>query len=167
MSWWRERLDELDSGTTPAEPRLRVIKHQLLARGISGHELSRLEDGWLALLEPFPWDGAAAEGLRDRGRVLFGIGARLLGGEAKDGEAAGALWSLVDGAVHCSDAASREFLMSEARSAVADVPYNLPAKIRPLTILAALAAYDLRPGGRLGRVGVALGHRVRGTIPRG
>ena len=34
-------------------------------------------------------------------------------------------------------------------------------------ILAALAAYDLRPGGRLGRVGTAIAHRLRGTIPHG
>jgi hypothetical protein len=48
-----------------------------------------------------------------------------------------------------------------------EVPSKLPVRIRPLTILAALAAYDLRPGGRLGRVGVALAHRLHGSIPHG
>jgi len=74
---------------------------------------------------------------------------------------------LVDGANHSSDAHSREYLCGAARRVLAEVPPRFPAAIRPLTILAALAAYDLRPGGRLGRVGVALAHRLHGTVPRG
>lgn len=165
MAWWRERLEEMDCGDPPAgEPRLRAIKHQLVDRGISGVALSKLEDGWLPLLEPFPWGSGAVDGLRMRGCVLFGIGAQVLGGRAEDAEGAGALWSLVDGATHCSDADSRQFLCAAARASLDQVPERLPAAIRPLTILAALAAYDLRPGGRLGRVGVAMAHRLRGTI---
>jgi 15-cis-phytoene synthase len=167
MAWWRERLDELDKALPPAEPRLQAIQSQIVARGFSGSELSKLEDAWLPLLDPFPWSERVGQGLRLRGRVLFGIGARLLGGDEKDAEAAGVLWSLVDGATHCSDAQSRTYLCEAAREALSDVPRNLPGRIRPLTILAALAAYDLRPGGRLGRVGVALAHRLRGSIPRG
>jgi 15-cis-phytoene synthase len=165
MAWWRERLEELDANAAaPSEPRLRAVQRQLVERGITGAELSKLEDAWLPMLEPFPWGETVAEGFRLRGRVLFGIGARLLGGESADGEAAGALWSLVDGATHCSDAHSREHLCSAARASLEDVPTKLPATIRPLTVLAALAAYDLRPGGRLGRVGAALAHRLCGTI---
>jgi phytoene synthase len=167
MAWWRERLEEIDSGGhPPGEPRLAAVKRHLLARRISGAELSKLEDCWLPMLEPFPWGEATAEGFRCRGQILFGIGARLLGGKAHDAEAAGALWSLVDGVRHCSDAASRGLLCGAARGALREVPRTLPARIRPLTILAALAAYDLRPGGRLGRVGVALAHRLRGAMPR-
>jgi phytoene synthase len=166
MAWWRERLEELDDANrASAEPRLHAVKRELVGRGVSGLELSKLEDAWLPMLEPFPWGDAATEGFRLRGRILFGIGARLLGGSAEHAAAAGALWSLVDGATHCSDAASRSSLCSAARAAISEVPQKLPAAIRPLTILAALAAYDLRPGGRLGRVGVALTHRLRGTIP--
>jgi len=166
LAWWRERLLELDTGApAPDEPRLRAVQRQLLERGIGGSELSKLEDGWLPLLEPFPWGEAAAEGLRLRGRILFGIGTRLLGGSAEEAEAAGALWSLVDGATHCSDAESREFLCGAARLAIAEIPERLPSKIRPLTILAALAAHDLGPGARLGRVGAAFSHRLRGTMP--
>ena len=168
MAWWRERLEELDAGSAaPDEPRLRAVERQLVKRGISGLELSKLEDAWLPLLDPFPWSDRVGQGLRLRGRVLFGIGARLLRGDEKDAEAAGVLWSLVDGATHCSDAQSRAYLCEAAREALSDVPRNLPGRVRPLTILAALAAYDLRPGGRLGRVGVALAHRLRGSIPRG
>jgi len=72
MAWWRERLEELDSDGAPAaEPRLRAVQSQLVSSGISGAELSKLEDAWLPLLEPFPWAEAAAEGLRLRGRLLF------------------------------------------------------------------------------------------------
>ncbi len=78
LAWWRERLEELDTGKPPpGEPRLSAISRQLIDRGITGKELSQLEDGWLALLDPFPWNEAQAEALRLRGRILFGIGARL------------------------------------------------------------------------------------------
>jgi phytoene synthase len=168
MAWWRERLEELDAGAAaPDEPRLRAVQRQLVRRGIRGLELSKLEDAWLPLLEPFPWSERAAEGLSLRGKVLFGIGARLLGGTDGEAEAAGALWSLVDGATHCSDAESRHFLCDAARRSLAEVPGRIPSNIRPLTVLAALASYDLRPGGRLGRVGAAFSHRLRGTIPHG
>jgi phytoene synthase len=167
LAWWRERLEELDSGKpAPGEPRLSAIVRQLIGRGISGKELSQLEDAWLPLLEPFPWGEPQAEGLRLRGRLLFGIGARLLGGEREDAEAAGAFWSLVDGAAHCSDALSREFLLREARAALAELPPKLPREMRPLTVLTALAAHDVLRSGRLLRVRVALAHRLRGAIPR-
>ena len=167
MAWWRERLEELDVREPPAgEPRLRAVKHQLVQRGISGVDLSRLEDAWLPLLEPFPWGVRVAEGLRLRGRLLLGIGAHLLGAEPSEAEAAGALWSLVDAARHCSDPDSRSYLCNAARTTLNDVPRHVSRESRPLTVLGALAAYDLRPGGRLGRVGAALGHRLRGAIPR-
>ena len=165
MAWWRERLEDLDKGVLPVgEPRLQAIERQLIARSVSGLELSKLEDAWLPLLDPFPWGEQVAQGLRLRGRTLFGIGARLVGGKARDAEAAGALWSLVDGATHCSDGGSREYLCHAAREALKEVPNRTPGELRPLTVLAALSAYDLRPGGRLGRVGAAMAHRLRGTI---
>ncbi|MGN6057211.1 MAG: hypothetical protein ACTHOI_01320 [Sphingomicrobium sp.] len=166
MAWWRERLEELDCESQPvAEPRLRAIKSELVDRGVSGLNLSKLEDAWLPMLEPFPWDESVVRGFRLRGRILFGIGAELLDGEPEEAKAAGVLWSLVDGATHCSDAPSRAALCSAARTASGEVPRRLSTRIRPLTILAALAAYDLRPGGRLGRVGVALAHRLSGAMP--
>jgi 15-cis-phytoene synthase len=167
LAWWRERLEELDAGLPPpGEPRLSAIARQLLSRGISGTELSQLEDAWLPLLEPFPWSEPQADGLRLRGRILFGIGARLLGGEPQDAEVAGAFWSLVDGAAHCSDAPSRDLLLRAARAALAELQPKLPREIRPLTVLTALAAHDVLRSGGLTRVGIALAHRLRGTIPR-
>ena len=166
MAWWRERLEELDAGKgPPAEPRLVAVQGELLARGITGSELSILEDCWLPLLEPLPWGAPVADGLSRRGRILFGIGARLLGAEPSEAEVAGALWSLADGAKFCRDDESREYLIGEARALLNQLPRRFPVTLRPLTSLAALTAYDLRSGGRLGRLGVALAHRLRGTAP--
>ena len=176
MAWWRERLEELDQRRAPpAEPTLKGVGAELLPRGVNGKELSALEDAWLPLLAPFPWGEAVAEGLKLRGRILFGIGVRLLGGEPEEGEAAGALWSLVDGARHCTDVRSRMFLLGEARKAMADLPRNRPRKfLRRLTGLAAIAAHDVlrkrpleQPYGSPGRAAAAYLHYMRGTLPRG
>jgi 15-cis-phytoene synthase len=166
LAWWRERLEELDEDATPAEPRLRAISRQLLGRGIHGKELARLEDAWLPLFEPFPWGEAQAEGLKLRGRILFGIGARLLGEQAEEGAMAGEVWSLVDGARHCSDERSRIFLSGEAAHALIRLPGKIRRKLRPLTVLAAVAAYDVSRLGGFGRGGAALAHRLWGTFPR-
>jgi phytoene synthase len=164
LAWWRERLEELDAGAVPAEPRLRAIARQLLGRGITGKELSNLEDAWLPLLQPFPWGAAQAEGFRLRGRILFGIGARLLGGDPEDAEAAGAFWSLIDGARHCSDADSRQHLLGETQSVV--LPPRIPLRLRPLTVLAAIAvSYVLDPTSGLARGMAAIHHHARGRFP--
>lgn len=176
LAWWRERLEELGRGNNaPAEPRLRAIGTELLPHGVSGRELSKLEDAWFPLLDDFPWKAAQSEGLRQRGRMLFGIGARLLDGDPGDTESAGALWSLVDGARHCSDVHSRMFLLDEARRAIAELPRNRPPKsLRRLTGLAAIAAHDVlrnKPLGLAepdaGRGMAAFLHYIRGVLPRG
>jgi phytoene synthase len=176
LAWWRERLEELDDAdSAPAEPRLQAVASDLLPRGVTGAELSILEDAWGPLLEPFPWDDEVADGLKLRGRILFGIGVRLLGSDPEDGQAAGALWSLVDGARHCSDIHSRMFLLNRARLAIRDLPSNKPPKpLRRLTGLAAMAAHDAIRNGPLdlpysqpGRGMAAIFHYLRGGVPRG
>jgi len=163
MAWWREQLEQLDEGAEPpAEPRLQAVANELLSRGISGQELSRLEDAWLPLLEPFPWGGVQADALKLRGRILFGLGAQLLGDMAPETEPAGAVWSLVDGAHHCSDPQSRDLLLGEARMAI---PSNAPSRqLRPLTTLGALAASDAKARGSVARVVAALKHRLTGRF---
>jgi phytoene synthase len=168
LAWWRERLEELDRGTAPpAEPRLEAVARELLPRDVTGAELSSLEDAWLLLLAPFPWGEEVADGLRERGRLLFGVGARLLGANAPDADAAGMLWSLVDGAEHCSDAPSRAYLRDEAGRTRADLPRTVPRAVRRLTVLGALAAADLA-GQRRGfvRLSAAVRHQLFGTFPR-
>jgi len=133
--------------------------------GVTGKELSQLEDAWLPLLQAFPWGDEQAEGLQLRGRLLFGIGAQLLGGEATDAETAGALWSLVDGAHHCSNRESRDTLLEHARRVAAALPSGTPTPLRALTVLGALAASDLKSSGGLGRAAAALTHRIVGRFP--
>ena len=168
LAWWREALQRLDQSAPPAEPRLQAVADHLLPHGVSGAELAKLEDCWAALLEPFPWSVLAAELIRVRGRVLFGIGERLLGQNGKGIEAAGAIWSLVDIARHCSDFASRDMLFAEARKSIADLgPLKPPRSLRPLTALAAVAAHDVLGGSGAGRGLAALVHTLTGRFPRG
>jgi phytoene synthase len=170
LAWWRERLEDLDQGApTPAEPRLQAVATELLSRGITGGELSRLEDGWLPLLQSLPWDNAQAEALALRGRLLFGIGSHLLGRNPAEGEPFGAIWSLVDGVRHCTDRQSREFLIGRAKSAIADLPRRrISGELRPLTMIAAFAALDALNDGRGGwrRLLYSLRHSMFGIMPR-
>jgi phytoene synthase len=173
LAWWREALEALDRSPAPAEPRLIAVAEQLLPRRTTGAELSQLEDAWLPLLDPFPWGQRAAEGLRARGRLLFGVGAQLLGARAAEAAPLGALWSLVDGARHCSDDASRDFLAHQARAEIAELPSGRsPRVLRPMTVLAAVAARDalsarpLDPGSGIRRGAAATLHRLLGVVPR-
>ena len=169
LAWWRERLEALDEGGgTPAEPRLKTVAAEILPRGVTGAELSRLEDAWLPLLEPFPWGEQQAEGLALRGRILFGIGARLLGVTSDEAAEAGALWSLVDGGHHCTDPVSRGMLGKRASAILAAATRApMPRGLRVLTVLAALAAADVvREGSGLKRLSAAVKHRLVGSLPR-
>lgn len=168
LAWWREALQRLDQSPPPAEPRLQAVAAHLLPRGISGAELAKLEDCWVTLLEPFPWTIFGAEWIRVRGRILFSIGARLLDQKGEKVEDAGAIWSLVEVARHCSDPPSRELLFDEARKSIAELgPRRPPRAIRPLTTLAAVAAHDALGGSSLGRGAVAVIHTLAGRFPRG
>jgi phytoene synthase len=173
LAWWRERLEALDSGeSAPAEPRLQKVERELLPRGVSGHDLAGLETGWLRLLDPFPWTMETSEAVWLRGNLLFGLGARVLGGGSEQIQAAGGLWALIDSARHCSDATSRAMLLGQARSfAKSLAPVRFPARLRPLSMLAAVAARDCRHGepfereGAPGRIATMLRHRLTGRIP--
>ena len=173
LAWWRERLEELDAGEAPAEPRLQAVRRELVSRGLKGSELARLERGWVALFDPFPWDVGTAEAIWFRGRQLFAEGAQLLASTDDTIEAAGGLWALVDAARHCSDAASREMLLRQATTFARGLAgARFPAAVRPLSMLAALAVRDCRdeepfePEGTPGRAAAMLLHRVTGKLPR-
>jgi len=168
LAWWREALQRLDQSAPPAEPHLQAAADQLIPRGVTGAELAKLEDCWMALLEPFPWTILTAELVRVRGRILFGLGTKLLGGRTDAVEDAGAIWSLVDVARHCSDPASRALLFEEARKSIVELGSRKPPRIlRPMTALAAAAAHDALGGSSAGRGFVALIHTLTGRIPRG
>jgi len=162
LAWWRERLEELDQGIIPAEPRLREAARELLPRGITGADLGVLEDGWATLLGEVPDSKRIAE----RGACLFKLAARLLKVEfSRDLEAAGRLYARVD-------AARRGLSTIEAGAVVLSREIS-PRAARPLTALAALAARDLHRGGppfeaqaTPGRAWSLLRHRLTGRFPR-
>lgn len=174
LAWWRERLEELDKGGgAPAEPRLQDAERELLPRGVSGHDVAALEAGWLRLFDPFPWSVEASEAIWLRGNLLFGLGGRLLGGADEEIRRAGGLWALVDVARHCSDADSRAMLLQQARTFAERLGgVRFVPRLRPLSMLAALAVRDCRhggtpePEGTPGRAAAMLRHRLSGRLPR-
>lgn len=174
LAWWRERLEELDADTpAPVEPRLRAIREELLPRGVSGHALADLENGWLRLFDPFPWDVAASEAIWFRGRLLFALAAQLLDRTGDDIEDAGGVWALVDVARHCSDGQSRAVLLKQARAFARGLGgVQFGARLRPLSMLAALAIRDCARGepfereGTPARAAAMLRHRFTGRLPQ-
>lgn len=161
LAWWRERLQELDDGNVPAEPRLQAAAAELLPRGLTGADLAELEDGWAGLLSDPPDMALVTE----HGARLFALGARLLS-VAFDDETIGVAGRLFAGV----DAARRGFV--EVIPGSAGPPGSrIPSRARPLTALAALAARDLRRGGppfepeaTPGRALVLLRHRFTGRV---
>jgi phytoene synthase len=174
LAWWRERLEELDRGVgVPAEPRLKAVEAELLPRGVRGRDLAGLEQGWLSLFDPFPWEAGTSEAIWFRGRLLFATAAQLLARTDDAIEEAGGLWALVDVARHCSDAQSRSMLVEQARTfARALAGTRFSAALRPLSMLAAVAVRDLagRPPfereAAPGRVLALAAHRLTGRLPR-
>ena len=159
LAWWRERLEELDEGKAPAEPRLQAAATYLLPRGVTGADLSKIERGWAVLFNEAP-DLFLAE---DRGEELFRIGMRLLEDEHALVIAAGRMVAGVD-------FARRGYREIEACD-VAMGGIRFPKSLRPLTALAALASRDIRRGGppfeaeaTPGRAASLLGHRLFGTV---
>lgn len=159
LAWWRDRLEELDRGLVPAEPRLAAAARELLPRGVCGQELARLEEGWAGLLDEQPHLVA------NSGTELFRFGARLLGAEFED-ETIGAA-----GRLFARMAAARRGLLDLAVGGAAIIGSRIARPARPLTALAALAARDSRGGGppfepeaTPGRAWTLVRHRLTGNI---
>jgi phytoene synthase len=154
LAGWRERLEELDEGKSPAEPRLRAAAEQLLARGMPGKALAEIEDGWAALLEAEP----DVHRVESRGARLFALGSRLLGAADPHLEAAGRLYG--------RESARRRGLITSVQQ---HVQHRFPRALRPLTALAALAARDAwrrgcEPEATPGRAWTLVRHRLTGRV---
>jgi len=167
LVWWRDALEALDSASAPGEPVLRAVAAQVLPVGVTGAELSRMEEGWAALLSPDPLSAAELEGYAAaRGGLLFRLSARLLGGPEDGAVASGEIWALGDLARHSNAAdADSALALLRARPPLA----RMPARLRPLGMLAALARRDSEPGrarwephGAPGRMLRMLRHRLTG-----
>ena len=173
LAWWRERLEELDAGqAAPAEPRLLAVERELIPLGVRGSDIAKLERGWVALFDPFPWDVGTAEAIWFRGRLLFALAAQLVGRTDDAIEGAGGLWALVDAARHCSDPASREMLLRQARTFARGLGgARFAGPLRPLSMLAVMAARDVgagepfEPEGTPARAYQMMMHRVTGRFP--
>jgi 15-cis-phytoene synthase len=162
LAWWRDRLEELDTGRAPAEPRLRAAAEYLLPANVTGAELATLEDGWAALLE----EEVDAVRVAKRGSLLFCLAARLFGIEHASIGGAGALYALVS-----VGRRGVPQLLENAKSYAQDLAsQGFPGPLRPLTGLARLAARDLKrgepfePEGSPPRLAAMLRHRLTGRI---
>ena len=160
LAWWRERLEDLDRGKVPAEPRLQAAAAELLTRGATGVSLAGLEDGWATLLDEFPDSGRVVA----RGARLFAVASSLLGASDPLIETAGRVYGW-------QSAARRSFTLPQPENALrALVGHRFPLRLRPLTALAALAARDARrspaiePEGTPGRAFALIRHRLTGRI---
>jgi len=157
LAWWRERLQELDEGKIPAEPRLKAAAAELLPRGISGAELAELEEGWIALLEETP----DPERALDCGAALFGLAARLIGSDRPHVLApAGRLYAA---------GTLQRLGLAPAGSWAVWPSRSVPVAFRRLTGLAVLAKRDLHQReaeGTPGRAWALLRHRLTGRIPQ-
>lgn len=146
LAWWREALEALDARPPPAEPILEDLARHVLPQGVSGQELAMLAEGWEYLTQPerLSEDALAHYG-RLRGRTLFGLSARLLGGSGECVDRAGEGWAL-------ADLARRTSRKDEARDALRLAAARLeerprwPRVLRPLGMLAMLARRDAERG---------------------
>jgi phytoene synthase len=155
LAWWRERLEELDQGRAPAEPRLQAAAMELLPRGISGADLAELEAGWAALLQENP----GAEAALARGGALFRMAGRLLGPDGPQAiELAGQLYA--------AGSLSRRGLVPTGLR-LTKPNARVPRRFRPLSGLGALAARDLvrqEPEATPARAWTLLRHRLTGRF---
>jgi phytoene synthase len=168
LAWWREALERLDRERAPAEPVLEDLAAHVLPRGVAGAELAAMEEGWaiLAAPEALTADDLAAYA-KARGGGLFRCTARLLGGSEPALDAAGEAWALVDLARHCATSEDSDVALAAARER--SLPRHWPSRLRPLGMLAVLAARDLEPArppwevrGSPGRMWRMLRHRISG-----
>ena len=145
LAWWREALERLDTAPAPAEPVLRALEAHALPRGVTGAELSGLEEGWRMLLadrlDAVTLDTYATE----RGDRLFRLSARILLGEGPASLGGGG-WALADLARNMSDPAERDAVLAAARDRLEQRPAQAPRATRPLTMLTKLAIRDIHYG---------------------
>jgi len=154
LTWWRERLEELDQGMVPAEPRLQAVAKELLPRGIAGAELADLEAGWAELLAEQPDPDIALR----RGVMFFELGARLLAVGSDVPPTAGRLFAAGNW---------KRRSLSTPDMVLVPEALSIPRRLRPLTGLAALAKRDLARSeleGTPGRAAALLWHRLTGRL---
>lgn len=170
LAWWGEALEALDTAPAPAEPVLQGLATHVLPAGVTGAELAELAQGWEVLASAERLDGQDLEmHAVDRGGRLFLLSARLLGALDSRTSAAGELWALADLARRSRDIGERAGALEAGRDRIAAAAGRWPARLRPLGMLAKLAARDVRSGpgalevqGSPARMLAMLRHRLTG-----
>ena len=141
LAWWREQLSGEDAGQTRGDPLLDALGAFTGDR----QALVAMVDGWEGMTGAAPLAGSAFTALAEaRAGALASSG-----GTARhhaDAVRLGRNWSLADTAMRLTDPVERQRAMDLAhaqdwRGA------RLSRSLRPLAILHALAARDLRHGG--------------------
>jgi phytoene synthase len=168
LAWWREALERLDREPAPAEPLLQELAEHVLPASVAGSELAEMEQGWAVLASPEALTGQDLTAYaRARGARLFRHSARLLGDCATPVDEAGEAWALVDLARHCTTSADSDIALAAARER--SLPPRWPSRLRPLGMLAVLAARDSDPArppwearGAPARMWRMLRHRISG-----
>ena len=168
LAWWRDALLALDSAKAPAEPVLRDVARYVLPAGLAGSALAGMEEGWSVLLSQ---DALTDEDLSaygaGRGALLFRHSAAILGGLlSPDMERAGEAWALVDLARHSNEVDGAAAMAAAAQRLGTE---RWPKRLRPLGMLASLAARDaerglgnFEPPGAPARMWRMLRHRFTG-----
>jgi 15-cis-phytoene synthase len=152
-TWWRDQLVALGPAShaasvhasLPAEPILLGLATHILPRGLSGHDLAQLVDGWDVLLDSPPLTAAILDvHARARGEGLFALSSKILGPSINAELGRG--WALIDLAAHWSRAADRQLAWQAGQQLFKDARIDGP---KPLRILATLAKHQ--PFDRLGQ----------------
>jgi 15-cis-phytoene synthase len=135
LTWWHERLSDLDSGLVPEEPVLTDLTSLVRDHDVTGSQLAALVEGWEVLLEPLPLGEACLREFSEkRGETLFTLSAQILGLPVSAGLGAG--WALMDFAMHCSDVTTRK----RAQALFKPMPIKGPKSLRILARIARLKA---------------------------
>lgn len=166
LTWWREALDKLDDAPPPAEPVLQALAATALPLDVSGARLSKIVDGWEALLEQ-PIGDSVLERYAGRGGILFAAVGAVIGAQADPVEVAGRGWALADLSRHLEN---RQTAVRAAELAAPLLDYALQRRWsrggRALGAMAHLARLDIgqtsdEPGAPH-RVWRMLRHRLTG-----
>lgn len=164
LAWWDEVLVADDRSKGGGEPLVEAWRR--CAPEAATGQADALIDGWRGLLGPDrPLDADLEQFARQRGRGLFALIAQPGLGDAEALAAAGAAWSLWDLAGHTRDPALEASALALARPYLEGGGALSRSVPKPLRLLHAIAAADIRAN-RVPRGGFE-GRHYRALLWRG
>jgi len=144
LTWWHDALIALDDTPAPAEPVLSDVQAHVLPHGVTGAMLSRMIDGWEALIVAESIDAPTVElHASMRGAGLFAAAAVLLGTDSPRVAPAGQAWACEDLVRHLSRPEDREIAVREADAAFQRAfSKSWPRPLQALGLMTLLAHLD-------------------------